>query len=105
MSSDTTPAAVAPDFTTLPFVRDLASPLPDGRTRTFWAPEVAGLEFIAQCDLGEELALQAVEVMAADAGLSTALLGWAVGDMDRSRRAPDRGVQIGFLDVFAVLAI
>src|SRR5690348_14148056 len=89
--------APALDITSLPFVRDLAEPLPDGRRRTFWAPEVAGLDFLAQVELGEELALQAVELMAADAGLSTAILGWATGDMDRGRHAPDRGAQIGFI--------
>src|SRR3954451_20543343 len=106
-SPERRPARRAPalDITSLPFVRDLADPLPDGRGRTFWAPDVAGLDFLAQVELGKELALQAVELMAADAGLSTALLGWAIGDMDRGLKAPDRGAQIGFISVFAALAI
>ncbi len=103
--SQPTHSATALDFAALPLVRDLAEPLPDGRRRTFWAPDVAGLDFLAQVEAGEELGLTAVEFMAADAGLSTALLGWAIGDMDHGPKAPDRGAQIGFISVFAVLAI
>ena len=89
--------------TSLPFVKDLPEPGPGGRPRTFWAPDVAGLDYFAASDLGTSLAIRAVKLMAAN-GLPP-LLGWAVADMPRDATEAEKAVQVSFLSAFAQLAM
>src|SRR4051812_37324720 len=90
-------------FTVLPFVRDLDEPLPNGRTRTFWAPDVAGLDLPALETLGGRYGIAAARYMAEHH--FPPLLGWAAFDMTHDREAADRVVQIAFFDVFAQITM
>src|SRR4051794_28889291 len=90
-------------LTTRPFVRDLDEPLPDGRTRTFWSPDVAGLGHPALETLGGRYGIAAARYMAEKR--SPWLLGWAAFDMTHDREAADRAVQIAFFDVFAQITM
>ena len=60
------PRATGQTLTELPFVRDLPKDrrLPDGRARTFWAPECDGLDHPAREALGARYALKAARYMA-----------------------------------------
>jgi hypothetical protein len=92
-----------PPITTLPFVKDSTGPA--GRTRVFWAPDCAGLDYVAGCDLGTELALEAVQYMRAENLPS--LLAWAVIDMPPYAAADDagKGAMVGFLVTLGRLAM
>jgi hypothetical protein len=87
------------------FVKDLPEPGPDGRRRVFWAPPCAGLDYVAACDFGEDLALDAIQYMRAQD--LAPLLGWSVIDMPAWADLDDagKGVMVGFLSVFARLAM
>ena len=87
------------------FVRELPEPRPDGGSRTFWAPDCAGLDYAAACDLGHDLALEAVQYMRAQN--MAGLLAWAVTEMPRGADTDDagRGVVVGFLTTVAHLAM
>jgi hypothetical protein len=90
----------------VPFVKDLPEKAGtrDSR-RSFWAPDCAGLDYTAACDLGTELAFGAVQYMRAED--LPALLGWSVMEMPdyRSADGARRGVMVGFLGTIARLAM
>ena len=91
-------------ITDLPFVRDLDGPRPEtGSPRHFWRPDAAGLDFMAGCALGQDHALQAVRLMAAER--FAPLLGWVALDITSPRTAGEKGALVGFFGVFAHLAI
>ena len=89
--------------TSLPFVKDLPESGPSGRPRTFWAPDVAGLDYFAASDLGTDLAIRAVRWM--EANDFVPLLGWVVFDMPRDATGAEKAVQVSFLSAFAQLAM
>jgi hypothetical protein len=87
------------------FVKELPEPRPDGGSRTFWAPDCAGLDYTAACDLGHDLALEAVQYMRAEN--MAGLLAWAVMEMPRHAGTDEagRGAMVGFLTTLARLAM
>ena len=89
--------------TTLPFVKDLPRPTARFGRRSFWAPDCRGLDYIRVCELGEDLALEAVRYMRVHQ--FAPLLTWAVLDMPRRRGEAQMGVQVGFLEPFGNLAV
>ena len=97
------------EINSLLFVKDLPEPRPDGGSRTFWAPDCAGLDYTAACDLGHDLALEAVRYMRAKNMVG--LLAWAVAEMPRPARGfrdlgdGQAGVMAGFLCTIARLAM
>ncbi len=95
----------ADTLTTLQFVKDLPKGrrLPDGRSRTFWAPECDGLDDPASEALGIRYALEAARYMAEER--FPPLLGWAALDMMTDPKAADRLVRVAFFEMLAELAI
>src|SRR5689334_23343040 len=87
------------------FVKDLPEPGPSGQRRDFWAPDCAGLDHVAACDLGHDLAIEAVQYMRAEN--MAPLLGWAVMAMPSYESTDDagKGVMVGFLGTIARLAM
>ena len=86
--------------TILPFVKDLERA---GARRSFWAPSCDGLGYLEAVELGEELALEAVRYMRVES--FKGLLAWAVFDMPRRPNDAQKGAMVGFLYVFAELAL
>jgi hypothetical protein len=86
----------------LPFVAERPSRR-TGFGRTFWAPPCEGLGYFEACELGEELALEAIRYMRATE--LRALLGWAAMDMPRRLNEAQKGTMVGFFAVFAELAL
>jgi hypothetical protein len=90
------------DCHVLPFVSERPSRR-TGFNRTFWAPQCEGLGYFEACELGEELALEAVRFMRAKE--FRFLLGWIAMDMPRRLNEAQKGTLIGFFSVFAELAL
>ncbi len=90
------------DCHVLPFVSERPSRR-TGFDRTFWAPPCEGLGYFEACELGEELALEAVRYMRAKE--FRFLLGWIAMDMPRRLNEAQKGTLIGFFSVFAELAL
>ena len=90
------------DCHVLPFVSERPSRR-TGFDRTFWAPPCEGLGYFEACELGEELALEAVRFMRAKE--FRFLLGWIAMDMPRRLNEAQKGTLIGFFSVFAELAL
>lgn len=94
------PANTTYPITVLPFVRDRIPDADWPHGRAFWVVNPTGHP-VMDSDLGHALAARALDYMRRDD--CTPLLGWVVRDMVRNGRCG--AVEIGFLHVFAKLAL